>query len=421
MKRLMIVPILLALLLTSTLAQQTGTVKVNPTGVNINTSGATVAFLTFGGLAGKRPAEAIWCGELISAAPDIGFKCNPATIFGQLPARFNQSTASGNAAFTDIMSIPPSVARRAYQAAQDGQESAFFYVRRFISLTGGPDEFVPVTCRMTGGGARTPFALTDVKISFTPDKTVMFVKPGEKLTKIKAEIAYNGTGRLKGRWEVVLPGEELPSVRDLLTEATLPLEERGLQRRYTQVSRFNIFLPPTGSYILDGPDIDKLPTIAEGPYMILLRIEASDDKEGDSNLAAVGAGPGVVHGGAVAGFPLPPLRYYVGSGSSVPPPTGRLRLLSPQENASFAGDKQVEFLWSAEAQAALYLLELADSSGQVVLSSLLSPDVTSYRMPSWLTGKLSDGTLRWRVTALDRAGTPISETAWRRLELIVSK
>ncbi|HLF85013.1 MAG TPA: hypothetical protein VI837_12635, partial [Blastocatellia bacterium] len=285
-------------------------VKVNPDGVNVNAAGATVVFLTFGPLTNFTAGEACWCGELIPAAPDRGFKCDPATLFGCLPARFDQSTRSGGVGFTDIMSIPPSVSRRAYQAAQDGATSSFFYVRRFINTAGGPDEYVNVTCRMSGGGARTPFALTDVKLSFSGDKPVFLVKPGEKVPPIKAEIAYNGTGRLKGRWEVVLPGDEPPSVRDLLTEASLPIDERAQQRRFTSLSTFNVFLPPGSKYVLAGPDASRLPNTLEGPYLVLLRIEATDDKEADSNLSVVGVGPGVVHGGAVAGFPLPPLRYY---------------------------------------------------------------------------------------------------------------
>ena len=59
-----------------------------------------------------------------------------------------------------------SVSRRAYQAAVDGQTSTFFYVRRFVSNTGGPDEYVFVTCRLTGGGARTPLALLDVQLAY---------------------------------------------------------------------------------------------------------------------------------------------------------------------------------------------------------------------------------------------------------------
>ena len=87
-------------------------IKVNPTGVNVNTNGATTAFITFGGLGAFRPIEAEWCGELVSAAPDVGLKCDPSTIFGRLPIRLDQSRLSGVGGFTDIMSIPPSVSAR---------------------------------------------------------------------------------------------------------------------------------------------------------------------------------------------------------------------------------------------------------------------------------------------------------------------
>ena len=85
-------------------------IKVNPTGVNVNSQGATTVFLTFGNLNNYRPAEAQWCGELIPAAPDLGFKCDPNTVYGLLPSRYDLSKQSGNLAFTDIMSIPTSVA-----------------------------------------------------------------------------------------------------------------------------------------------------------------------------------------------------------------------------------------------------------------------------------------------------------------------
>jgi hypothetical protein len=392
------------------------TIKVHPDGVNVNTSGATTVFLTFGSVANFRAAEATWCGELIPAAPDIGFRCNPATIFGSLPGRFDQSRSSGNAGFTDIMSIPPSVSRRAYQAAQDGAVSSFFYVRRFVNASGGPDEFVPVTCRLSGGGARTPFALTDVKVSFAgtiAENPIVFVKQGERPPQIKAEIAYNGTGRLRGRWEVALPGEELPDEDDLLTEASLPIEQRGLQRRYRQLSRFNLFLPPSGKYTLAGPEVARLPVTIEGPYLILLRIEASDDKESDSNLAVVGAGPGVVHSGAVAGFPMPILRYFVGSGQ--PATVDSLRLLLPAENAQIPVVQTVEFSWTEIAAAAVYQLEVADEAGQVVLAAMLQPATLSYRAPSFLREKAANAGLQWRVLAIDQSGAKTTETPWRRL------
>ena len=397
-------------------AQAIEEIKVNPIGVNVNGFGATTAFFTFGPIRNYRPAEACWSGALIPATPDIGFKADPTRLFGCLPARYDQSTASGNLAFTDVMSVPASVARRAYQDAADGEESRFFYVRRFISLSGGPDQYVPVTCRLTGGGARSPFSLTDVKLAFDSETTVQFVKSGDPLPRVKAEITYTGTGRLKGRWEIVMPGEEAPSDNDLLTEATLPVEQRSRQRRYTQLSRFNLFLPPGGRFTLPGPETSKLPSQIDGPYLILLRVEATDDREADSDLAAVGAGPGVVHSGAVAGFPLPPLRYYVGSGAASLS-SGTFALVMPADDHIQAEGVPVDFIWSADSQASLYRLEVSNPAGQILLAALLPPDVTSYRAPSWLSGRVSGGVLRWRVVVLETGGNPARETLWRSLRL----
>jgi hypothetical protein len=393
------------------------TIKVNPTGVNVNSNDATTVFLTYGRLANHRPAESYWCGDLIPATPDLGQKCHPATIFGSLPLRFDLSRPSGDLGFTDIMSIPPSVARRAYQAAVAGDESRFFYVRRFINTAGGPDEYVFVTCRLAGGGVRAPLALTDVKLAFEPDLPLLFIKPDASLPPISAQLSYNGTGRLKGRWEVVMPGEEPPTEQDLLTEASLPIEERARQRRYTQLSRFNVFLPPTGRYTLAGPDPLRLPRTLEGAYLILLRVEASDDKEADSDLAAVGVGPGVVHSGAVAGFALPVLRYFVGiSGNQI---ASQPVLLRPENNALLSPQQPIEFLWSEPLGGTLVRLEVTDANGQPVLSALLPSEARFYRAPSWLGEKVraGGGEMRWRVTVYDPQGRETGVTPWRLLRL----
>jgi hypothetical protein len=394
-------------------------VQVNPTGVNVNPSTGTTVFLTFGRVLGSlRPAEAIWCGELIPAAPDLGLKCDPATIFGSLPARYNLSRSSGNLGFTDVMSIPPSVARRAYQAAIDGADSRFFYVRRFANLSGGPDEYVNVTCRLASGGARTPFALTDAQLLFEPDLPIVFVRPSALMPKIKANIQYNGTGRLKGRWEVVAPGEELPTDFDLLPEGSLPFEQRGNQRRYTQLSRFNVFLPPVGRFTLDGPDPARLPRNVEGAYLILLRIEASDDKEGDSDLSAIGVGPGVVHSGGLSGFALPVLRYFVGASESQA--AAPLTLISPAEGATVNSVQSPLFTWAENQTGAFVRLEVTDRNDKPLLNSILPMGTLHYHAPSWLRLKAIDGNLRWRLVMFDQAGQQIAAAPWRGLRLDIS-
>lgn len=393
-------------------------IRVNPTGVNVNTQGATTVFLSFGGLQGHVVAESLWCGSLIPAAPDVGLKCNPATVYGRLPARFDQSRLSGQSGFTDIMSIPPSVTRRAYQAAEAGDTAGFYYVRRFVSTSGGPDQYVPVTCRLAGGGARVPLALVDVRLDFEVETPVLFVARGAAPPPLKAELTYTGTGRLRGRWEIVLPGEELPVPDDLLTEATLPMELRGTQRRYAEVARFNHFLPPTGRFVLPGPDPSRLPTASEGSYLVLLRIEASAEKEGDSNLGAAGAGSGIVTSGAVAGFPLPVLRYVVGSATSEVPAdaTGRLALLDPAPDVILGPAAVLEFRWSEAPQAMVHRLELANASGELLHAALLERGSLGYHAPSWLRQE-AGGTLQWRVVALGRTGSVLGTSEWRTVRL----
>lgn len=409
--------LLLAVLLALTARANAAQVRVNPTGVNVDAQGATSVFLTFGGTTGYEPVEAFWCGALVPAAPDAGQRCDPATLFGSLPARFDRSLPSGTGGFTDVMTIPPSVARRAYQAAEGGAESAFFYVRRFRSLAGGPDEYVAVTCRMTGGGARTPLSLTDVRLDFIPDQPLLYLAPGVAPPAVEAQLTYTGTGRLQGRWEVVLPGEELPTATDLLTEATLPLELRGSQRRYAQLSRFSLFLPPTGHVVLPGPDPARLPTGADGAYTLLLRIEASSEKEGDSDLGAAGAGAGVVPGGAVAGFPLPVLRYIVGSGSeelALEPASGVfVTQLLPGPEAAVPPDS-LRFTWRVLARAQLYRVEIQSDSGAPLLTGLLPGTAGAYAPPPWLRDRSPAG-VRWRVTATDAGGRPLARSGWRLL------
>jgi len=393
-------------------------IRVNPTGVNVNTQGATTAFLTFGGLHGQLAVEAFWCGALISAAPARGLRCDPSTIFGQLPIRYDQSRISAGTTLTDIMSIPASVSRRAYQDAERGNKSSFFYVRRFVSTTGGADEYVAVTCRLAGGGARVPFALTDVALSFDAQTPVLFVEPEANVPPLKADIAYNGTGRLRGRWEVVLPGDERPAPEDLLTEATLPPEQRGTQRRYTELQRFDVFLPPTGRIAIPGPDVSRVPTTVEGTYLILLRIEVTDDKEADSDLSAVGAGKGVVHSGAVAGFPMPALRYVVGAGSSdFPSPQLEqgLTLLLPRDNATVGRDSAVTVSWLEERRAALYRVEFETDDGVPVFNAVAPGGAVTYQTPSFLFERASGKPLRWRVIALDFGGVEMRRSRWRRL------
>ncbi len=407
--------------------------SVQPFGVNVRATGPTTVFLTFRELdPGETAAESFWCGELapalVAANPQLQLPfpvqttnpCVPGTVFGRLPQRLDRARTSTSGALTnltDIMAIPASVARRAFQDAQAGANSAFFYVRRFTGPAG--ERFVIVTCRMTGGGARTPLALTEVRLAFAvqgAQPAVLTLERGEAPPRAAARIRYNGNGVLRGRWELVQPGDPEPELDDLLTEATLPVEQRAQQRRWTLVERFERILPPNGELVLMGPDPSRLPIHADGPYKLLLRIEATEDKEGNSDTG----GGRVAFAGGVAAFPLPVLRLAVGAALGT---LGAEPLLLTPTAASDTGGAAgpmaaaAEFSWVDPPGAMLLRLELrgAAEAEAEVLSALVRPGVGRYAAPPWVVAEQRSKPLRWRVVALGAGGGALGASEWRAL------
>jgi hypothetical protein len=394
---------------------------VNPSGVNVNANGVTTVFLTFQNLGlNEQALESFWCGQVTTTAVTNFDPCVPGTLFGRLPARNNLARPSGTGGvsnLTDIMTIPASVARRAYQQAEAGGPADFFYVRRFSD--GVNNTYVVVTCRMAGGGARVPLALTRVSVAFNADegaRPISFFDREQTLPLFGASIEYNGGGQLRGRWEIQRPGDVEPTPLDLLTEASLPVELRGTQQRYSLVERFNVFLPPTGKFYLPGPKPSKISFGSDGPYKILLRIEASNDKEGNSNTL-----DGVVSAGGVAGFPMPVLQFSVGSGESQAAAqdvaeTNGLALLTPQSSAVLASDAPLLFSWMKQTDDTLFRLEVRTDNGDELFSAILLEG--RYEAPSWALTQ--DQQLHWRVSAIDANGATTRQSEWRRFEVRVA-
>jgi hypothetical protein len=417
--------ILIALLL----ANKTFAVNsVNPSGVNVNATGVTSVLLTFRGTTGQTSIDAFWCGQINVAANTVTSTnpCVAGTFFGRLPKVLTQARPSlglpnlennglGGQNFTDVMTIPTSVARRAMQSAQVGNNSSFFYVRKFES--NGSSQYIAVTCRMSNGGARVPFALTQVQPYFITEQgnsSVHLASQGQLMPLIQADILYNGTGRLKGRWEMVLPGDLEPNKIDLVPEANLPIEQRGLQKRYTLLQRFDVFLPPTGKAILEGPAPQLLPNHIIGPYQILLRIEATRDKEGNSD-----TGVGVSFNGGVAGFPMPLLRYYVATDNDV---------LQARIHAGL--DKSITLLqpviaphslttlrfnWLKYTSAKTYKLEI-NTQEHPNFSALIDGREDYYDPPPWITEQMKSSLSQWRISAFDKNGNKLAISLWRQFD-----
>jgi hypothetical protein len=408
--------------------------SVNPSGVNVNATGVSSVFLTFRGTAGQISTDAFWCGQINIAANTVTLTnpCVAGTFFGRLPTNlaqtspslgvsnltdtdlgFKNSGVNNEQNLTDVMTIPSSVARRAMQSAQAGNNSSFFYVRKFESA--GSTQYIAVTCRMSNGGARVPFSLTQVKPFFAAEQgkaLVHLATQGQLIPQIQAEILYNGTGRLKGRWEIVFPGDPQPNEFDLVPEANLPMEQRGLQNRYTLLQRFDVFLPPTGKTLLKGPDPQLMPNQIIGPYQVVLRIEATRDKEGNSD-----TGVGVSINGAVSGFAMPRIRYYVATDDDVLQARIKAGLdkfitllqpaLDPQNQTS------LRFNWLKFISAKTYMWEVKTQDHQV-FSALIDGRDAHYDPPPWIIKQVIQLPSQWRVAAYDANGNKLALSQWRQ-------
>lgn len=390
-------------------------VRVSPASVTVSSHGPTTSILTYSGVGEYTPAEGTWCARLAPVL-DRGVQCDPATIYGQAPRPTRPVSTAG--VFTDVMSVSASVAQRAYETAVAGGSPRFYFVRRFeaLAMTKAPglDQYVVVALLLGGSGANAPFALTNVRLRVDPDAPVLFVKRGTEPSPLTAEIAYTGSGRLRGRWEVVMPGEARPTARDLMTEGSLPSTERGLQRRYREVERFNVLLLPNGRFTLPGPDPSRLPTTLDGSYTILLRVETSDDARSDLQVAGAGT---VVHHGASAGFPMPTLRYIVGAtGARVAPSRipQNVRLRLPVGGATVAPDAALTLTWTDVTAATRYRVDIENAAdGATLLSAIVASGVSRYAVPPFA---VTATPARWRITALDAAGRETGRSEWRRVQ-----
>ncbi|CAN5903876.1 hypothetical protein BH11GEM1_BH11GEM1_27720 [soil metagenome] len=407
-------------------------IRVSPATVSVNSQDASTVFLSFSGVTDYVAAEAAFCTQLVRAEPALGQRCDPVSVIGRPRAASSAATAGGSA-YTESVPVPAAVARAAYAAAASGASSGnFFYVRRFVATITGPrmplyrpDQYVVVTLRLSGTGAGVPFALTDVALRTSPEAPIVFVRSGDRVPAVRAEIRYNGSGRLRGRWEVVLPGEAWPTARDLTPEASLSPQERAVPRRWTQVERFDVFLPPMGRYVLEGPDPRRLPTGVDGSYLMLLRIEASDDRESSTRVVSGGGAAGggvttVVRRGASASFPMPTLRYVVGSSrrdlSTVP---RGVTLLLPRDGARLAREEAPTLTWRRVAAAARYRLDVRRAVNEASLyTAIVARDAVGYRLPPFVLDLTRDEAIQWRVTALTEDGRETVQSDWSTFRVL---
>ena len=395
-------------------------IRVHPTGVNVNSQGATTVFLTFGGLTGYRPVEALWCGRLVPAAPDVGLRCDPSTILGSLPVRYDQSTrATGS--LTDIMSIPPSVVRRAYQAAEAGRDAGFFYVRRFASVSGGgADQFVAVTCRMAGGGARVPFSLIDVELGFEVDEPVLYVRAGDRRARCAghahlqrhrppARTLGSGDAR-RGTADLARPADRGHAAARGARVAAPLHRTRPLQRVPAALDARLHAARPRSTAPADERRRLLLPAAAHrGERRQGGRLEPGERRRRAGRRVERRGG-----GIPAAAAALRRRRRAHARLGRLPRPVICGCSARPKVPSSPPG---TDVAWLDLPQADVYRVEFEDAGHRPVFSALVPRGIGAYRLPPVLSERAPDGDIRWRVVAVDAAGRDIRTSAWRRLRL----
>jgi hypothetical protein len=374
-------------------------ISATPRFMQASISAATSQFITYSFTPGNPRvtiADGIFCTALTSPAPATGatatYPCAPNSEFARHPTTattFQTVQQNGSVVrATETIRIPSAVTR----TAQSLGAATFYFVRRF-----DPQGFAVVEIRATGAIMNAPIALNDVRLAFDTSQgpqPLVFVARGAVLPPVSATFFYTGSGVLRGRWELVLPGDVAPTERDLLPEASLPRSERGTQRRYQLLQRFEQFMPGNGRIELKLPSLNPAlgTTAFDGQYQLLLRIEAEPS----------------IHGGesGAANFAMPLLRYFVGS---ITAPATRVAPITAQ--LSFNG-AQPTFSWSPVPQARYYRVEIADRNNTVIYSAIVRDTERSY---SALSGFTAASGSQWRVQALDEALQPVGESPWRAI------
>ncbi len=188
-----------------------------------------------------------------------------------------------------------------------------------------------------------------------------------------------------------------------MSEAALPIEERGTQKRYTLLNRFNVNLPPGGKYILPGPENWRIDKTVEGMYLLLFRVEASDAPDSASNI-----GGATLPTGAVAGFAMPTLRYYVGNSTN----TNIQQITKTNLISGELSNQPLPIIlrWKAVADTKIYRLEIEDNENKKIFSAVVLPSFKQYQLPSFIRELTVSKQLKWRVTAFDAGGKTLEES-----------
>ncbi|MES2978889.1 MAG: hypothetical protein V4731_10735 [Pseudomonadota bacterium] len=381
--------------------------SVSPGQVALATGGRSSRLITysFDGAA-STPVGSFVCSQLVAPPIHGATTSNPCAPGAQSFALTVESSGftaqpvvGGRSRASETVAFPEAFARLSSALARASGNSSLYFVRQFQN-----GNFAVVQLQALGSSLADPLTLTDVRMFFRTGRgrqPTVTLSPGEAVPPSIAEIDYTGSGTLRGRWEVVEPGLPAPSPSDLVPEASVVRSERGMQRRYRLVERFEYSLGPTGRFELPGPDPARLPVRLNGGYFLLLRIEAVPAGNRSGASAEDGA----------AAFSMPVLVYQVGTGidGSTALASRFVNLIDPPAGSAPA------IAWRPIPEARSWRVELANDAGVIVGSKFLRAGETSYRLGGALARQTRGKAIKWRVQAFDAGRKPIGRSDWAQI------
>jgi hypothetical protein len=378
---------------------------------SVSTSGLAVVSIRYAVLGTDTPLGGQFC-TLLAARTDHGISrenpCVSGSVLGQITtSNFMTTGTTGR----ELLQIPPGITQLAHHRALSSGLSEWYFVRQFASGV-----YATQLLRLSGQSANRVLTLTRAELAFREGRNaqaVAVVPVDGRVGPLSAVLDYQGSGLLRGRWEVVQPGDPEPTSMDLTPEAALNASQRLQQQRYTTVGRFEQMIGAGSRLTVMGPPANQLPTSTPGRYLILLRLEATP-----TNTRNDADAPGL-DGGASA-FPMPVLTYYVQGASSAQAPLPKAQQplatieLLPMPRPTEPGLLQLH--WKPREQAALYRVEITDERGEQVFAARIKGDESNYQVPTRQLGA-TPGQMSWRVMALDAQGQVVARSVLTHLKL----
>ncbi len=212
--------------------------------------------------------------------------------------------------------------------------------------------------------AGSAFSINRLQLFFPNNKVQTVVKRNEELQAV-ARINFNGSGKLRGYWEV--DGRAYPTIIQMLTGRD--------------------------SIVISFGPVLSLPTFNPGRHTVRFVITSPE-----------------------ADFKLPSISYLVDFKQSKPLlPIG---LQSPKNEATLFL-QSTRFKWNDILDGEVYLIQIFSEAGKASLFSAYTKK-GEYRIPKkMIDTKLEAGrTYRWKVTGYDKDGKPIAESETRSFIMI---